>query len=105
MNVTNRCIRRFIAAKYGRATQLRLELGWSLGNNISNRSMSGYPYIDLSNNLWLAFHVINKLSCLTLTSRFLVPLGLKKDFSYIKILKELKMELCCNGTVVQFEYG
>ncbi|KAL4377893.1 hypothetical protein GQ457_02G037410 [Hibiscus cannabinus] len=27
--------------------------------------------------------------------------GLKKDFSYNKILKDLKKEFCCNGTVVQ----
>ncbi|GAB2258067.1 hypothetical protein Droror1_Dr00014227 [Drosera rotundifolia] len=27
--------------------------------------------------------------------------GLKKDFSYSKILKDLKKEFCCNGTVVQ----
>ncbi|XP_051134036.1 protein translation factor SUI1 homolog 2-like [Andrographis paniculata] len=27
--------------------------------------------------------------------------GLKKDFNYIKILKDLKKEFCCNGTVVQ----
>ena len=27
--------------------------------------------------------------------------GLKKDFSYHKILKDLKKEFCCNGTVVQ----
>ncbi|GAY52185.1 hypothetical protein CUMW_139960 [Citrus unshiu] len=45
--------------------------------------------------------------------RFLLPLqrngrkslttvqGLKKEFSYNKILKDLKKEFCCNGTVVQ----
>ncbi|KAE8732446.1 Protein translation factor SUI1-like protein [Hibiscus syriacus] len=27
--------------------------------------------------------------------------GLKKEFCYNKILKDLKKELCCNGTVVQ----
>ncbi|KAM3302513.1 protein translation factor SUI1 [Capsicum chacoense] len=27
--------------------------------------------------------------------------GLKKEFSYHKILKDLKKEFCCNGTVVQ----
>ncbi|KAM1655131.1 hypothetical protein ACFX2K_007427 [Malus domestica] len=27
--------------------------------------------------------------------------GLKKDFSYGKILKDLKKEFCCNGNVVQ----
>ncbi|KAL5736031.1 hypothetical protein ACOSQ2_030819 [Xanthoceras sorbifolium] len=27
--------------------------------------------------------------------------GLKKDFSYNKILKDLKKEFCCNGTVVE----
>ncbi|RZR98011.1 hypothetical protein BHM03_00027305, partial [Ensete ventricosum] len=27
--------------------------------------------------------------------------GLKKEFSYNKILKDLKREFCCNGTVVQ----
>nr|AFD22856.1 eukaryotic translation initiation factor SUI1-like protein [Tamarix androssowii] len=27
--------------------------------------------------------------------------GLKKDFSYEKILKDLKREFCCNGNVVQ----
>ncbi|KAB2605973.1 translation factor SUI1-like protein [Pyrus ussuriensis x Pyrus communis] len=27
--------------------------------------------------------------------------GLKKDFSYNKILKDLKKEFCCNGNVVQ----
>ncbi|KAK7262643.1 hypothetical protein RJT34_30218 [Clitoria ternatea] len=27
--------------------------------------------------------------------------GLKKDFSYNKILKDLKKDFCCNGTVVQ----
>ncbi|XP_057460875.1 protein translation factor SUI1 homolog isoform X2 [Actinidia eriantha] len=27
--------------------------------------------------------------------------GLKKEFSYDKILKDLKREFCCNGTVVQ----
>ncbi|KAJ6795280.1 protein translation factor SUI1-like protein [Iris pallida] len=27
--------------------------------------------------------------------------GLKKEFSYSKILKDLKKEFCCNGTVVQ----
>lgn len=27
--------------------------------------------------------------------------GLKKDFSYDKILKDLKKEFCCNGNVVQ----
>ncbi|KAG8386123.1 hypothetical protein BUALT_Bualt03G0116300 [Buddleja alternifolia] len=27
--------------------------------------------------------------------------GLKKEFSYDKILKDLKKEFCCNGTVVQ----
>ncbi|GKV41723.1 hypothetical protein SLEP1_g49221 [Rubroshorea leprosula] len=27
--------------------------------------------------------------------------GLKKEFSYTKILKDLKKEFCCNGTVVQ----
>ncbi|XP_035839881.1 protein translation factor SUI1 homolog 1 isoform X1 [Helianthus annuus] len=27
--------------------------------------------------------------------------GLKKDYSYNKILKDLKKEFCCNGTVVQ----
>ncbi|KAF8410693.1 hypothetical protein HHK36_003226 [Tetracentron sinense] len=27
--------------------------------------------------------------------------GLKKEFSYNKILKDLKKEFCCNGTVVQ----
>ncbi|XP_039130140.1 protein translation factor SUI1 homolog 1-like [Dioscorea cayenensis subsp. rotundata] len=27
--------------------------------------------------------------------------GLKKEFSYSKILKDLKREFCCNGTVVQ----
>ncbi|KAH1197413.1 Protein translation factor SUI1 2 [Glycine max] len=27
--------------------------------------------------------------------------GLKKEFSYEKILKDLKKEFCCNGTVVQ----
>ncbi|KAI4307990.1 hypothetical protein L6164_031111 [Bauhinia variegata] len=27
--------------------------------------------------------------------------GLKKDFSYEKILKDLKKEFCCNGNVVQ----
>ncbi|KAI4340049.1 hypothetical protein MLD38_024924 [Melastoma candidum] len=26
--------------------------------------------------------------------------GLKKDYSYNKILKDLKKEFCCNGTVV-----
>lgn len=26
--------------------------------------------------------------------------GLKKEFSYEKILKDLKKEFCCNGTVV-----
>ena len=26
--------------------------------------------------------------------------GLKKEFSYNKILKDLKKEFCCNGTVV-----
>nr|XP_034922603.1 protein translation factor SUI1 homolog [Populus alba] len=28
-------------------------------------------------------------------------LGLKKEYSYSKILKDLKKEFCCNGTVVQ----
>uniref|UniRef100_A0A0D9YG14 Protein translation factor SUI1 homolog n=1 Tax=Oryza glumipatula TaxID=40148 RepID=A0A0D9YG14_9ORYZ len=27
--------------------------------------------------------------------------GLKKEYSYNKILKDLKKEFCCNGTVVQ----
>ncbi|KAF8023899.1 hypothetical protein BT93_F1175 [Corymbia citriodora subsp. variegata] len=27
--------------------------------------------------------------------------GLKKDYSYEKILKDLKKEFCCNGNVVQ----
>ncbi|XP_047334620.1 protein translation factor SUI1 homolog 2-like [Impatiens glandulifera] len=27
--------------------------------------------------------------------------GLKKEFSYDKILKDLKKEFCCNGTVIQ----
>ncbi|KAK1300863.1 hypothetical protein QJS10_CPB13g01665 [Acorus calamus] len=27
--------------------------------------------------------------------------GLKKEFSYSRILKDLKKEFCCNGTVVQ----
>ncbi|KAJ7946249.1 Protein translation factor SUI1-like [Quillaja saponaria] len=27
--------------------------------------------------------------------------GLKKEFSYTKIIKDLKKEFCCNGTVVQ----
>jgi translation initiation factor 1 len=27
--------------------------------------------------------------------------GLKKEFSYNKILKDLKKEFCCNGTVIQ----
>jgi translation initiation factor 1 len=27
--------------------------------------------------------------------------GLKKDFTYDKILKDLKKEFCCNGNVVQ----
>lgn len=27
--------------------------------------------------------------------------GLKKEYSYEKILKDLKKELCCNGNVVQ----
>ncbi|KAK9938532.1 hypothetical protein M0R45_015262 [Rubus argutus] len=27
--------------------------------------------------------------------------GLKKDFSYDKILKDLKKDFCCNGNVVQ----
>lgn len=27
--------------------------------------------------------------------------GLRKDFSYNKILKDLKKEFCCNGNVVQ----
>ncbi|XP_052208596.1 protein translation factor SUI1 homolog 2-like [Diospyros lotus] len=27
--------------------------------------------------------------------------GLKKEFSYDRILKDLKKEFCCNGTVVQ----
>lgn len=27
--------------------------------------------------------------------------GLRKEFSYNKILKDLKKEFCCNGTVVQ----
>ena len=27
--------------------------------------------------------------------------GLKKEYSYSKILKDLKKEFCCNGTVVQ----
>ncbi|KAM0943796.1 putative SUI1 domain-containing protein [Dioscorea sansibarensis] len=27
--------------------------------------------------------------------------GLKKEFSYTKILKDLKKEFCCNGTVVE----
>ncbi|GAB4846160.1 hypothetical protein Ancab_025158 [Ancistrocladus abbreviatus] len=27
--------------------------------------------------------------------------GLRKDFSYEKILKDLKKEFCCNGNVVQ----
>lgn len=27
--------------------------------------------------------------------------GVKKEFSYNKILKDLKKEFCCNGTVVQ----
>ncbi|KAM1168649.1 hypothetical protein PS1_030646 [Malus domestica] len=27
--------------------------------------------------------------------------GLKKDFNYDKILKDLKKEFCCNGNVVQ----
>lgn len=27
--------------------------------------------------------------------------GLKKEYSYNKILKELKKEFCCNGTTVQ----
>jgi translation initiation factor 1 len=27
--------------------------------------------------------------------------GLKKEFGYNKILKDLKKEFCCNGTVVQ----
>ncbi|KAF9663275.1 hypothetical protein SADUNF_Sadunf17G0021300 [Salix dunnii] len=27
--------------------------------------------------------------------------GLKREYSYSKILKDLKKELCCNGTVVQ----
>ncbi|KAK4355245.1 hypothetical protein RND71_024216 [Anisodus tanguticus] len=27
--------------------------------------------------------------------------GLRKEFSYEKILKDLKKELCCNGNVVQ----
>jgi Translation initiation factor SUI1 len=27
--------------------------------------------------------------------------GLKKEFSYNKILKDLKKEFCCNGTVVE----
>jgi len=27
--------------------------------------------------------------------------GLKKEYSYTKILKDLKKEFCCNGTVVQ----
>lgn len=27
--------------------------------------------------------------------------GLKKEFNYNKILKDLKKEFCCNGTVVQ----
>ncbi|KAL5054360.1 hypothetical protein RYX36_035042, partial [Vicia faba] len=27
--------------------------------------------------------------------------GLKKEFSYSKILKDLKKEFCCNGTVVE----
>ncbi|XP_078447733.1 protein translation factor SUI1 homolog 2-like isoform X2 [Wolffia australiana] len=27
--------------------------------------------------------------------------GLKKQYSYSKILKDLKKEFCCNGTVVQ----
>ena len=27
--------------------------------------------------------------------------GLKKEFSYDKILKDLKKEFCCNGTVEQ----
>ncbi|KAJ4725098.1 Protein translation factor SUI1-like [Melia azedarach] len=26
--------------------------------------------------------------------------GLREDFSYLKILKDLKKEFCCNGTVV-----
>lgn len=27
--------------------------------------------------------------------------GLKKEYSYNKILKDLKKEFCCNGTVVE----
>lgn len=27
--------------------------------------------------------------------------GLKKEYSYNKILKDLKKEFCCNGTVIQ----
>ncbi|CAH9063417.1 unnamed protein product [Cuscuta epithymum] len=27
--------------------------------------------------------------------------GLKKEFSYSKILKDLKKEFCCNGTIVE----
>ena len=27
--------------------------------------------------------------------------GLKKEYSYTRILKDLKKEFCCNGTVVQ----
>ncbi|KAL5202150.1 hypothetical protein ABZP36_013102 [Zizania latifolia] len=55
----------------------------------------------------------NQISCLILTSSFHLPLqrngrkslttvqGLKKEFSYNKILKDLKKEFCCNGNVVQ----
>ncbi|XP_028549653.1 protein translation factor SUI1 homolog 1 isoform X1 [Dendrobium catenatum] len=60
-------------------------------------------------------------SCLILTLRFHLPLeyvhirvqqrngrkslttvqGLKKEYSKTKILKDLKKEFCCNGTVVE----
>ncbi|KAJ9562955.1 hypothetical protein OSB04_008115 [Centaurea solstitialis] len=68
---------------------------------------------NLSACLFVASNSSTQVSCLSSTSRFQLPSqrngrkslttvqGLKKEFSYNKILKDLKKEFCCNGTVVQ----
>ncbi|KAH0651485.1 hypothetical protein KY284_031397 [Solanum tuberosum] len=85
-------------------------LSSSIFTNPNLRIRSEHPSFEIC--VLLLSSTLNEVSCLISTSKFLpllipllrqmlITLGLKKEFSYNKILKDLKKEFCCNGTVVQ----
>ncbi|KAJ8532599.1 hypothetical protein K7X08_012522 [Anisodus acutangulus] len=84
--------------------------GFSISPNPNLRIRSEHPSFEIC--VLLLSSTLSQVSCLISTSKFLpllipllrqmlITLGLKKEFSYNKILKDLKKEFCCNGTVVQ----